>query len=86
MPTYRILDQDGVIVDKDREPPSISDEEVIRMYKDMVTVSIMDIIMFDAQRQGRISFYMVCPMPLLCPIHPPYTYSLRQRFPLAKKA
>lgn len=23
-------------------------------------VSIMDLIMFDAQRQGRLSFYMVC--------------------------
>lgn len=43
MPTYRILDQDGVIVDKDREPPDISDEEVIKMYKDMVsgTVTIL---------------------------------------------
>ena len=23
-------------------------------------VSVMDLIMFDAQRQGRLSFYMVC--------------------------
>lgn len=59
MPTYRILDQDGAIVDKDRDPPDISDAELLKMYKDMVTVSIMDLIMFDAQRQGRISFYMV---------------------------
>jgi len=28
------------------------------MYKDMVTLSVMDGIMYDAQRQGRISFYM----------------------------
>ena len=59
MPTYRILDQEGVIVDKDRQPPDISNEELVKMYKDMVTVSIMDIIMFDAQRQGKVSFYMV---------------------------
>jgi 2-oxoisovalerate dehydrogenase E1 component alpha subunit len=59
MPTYRVLDQDGVVVDKDAESPDISDEEAIRLYKDMVTVSVMDIIMFDAQRQGRVSFYMV---------------------------
>jgi len=59
MPTYRILDQEGVIVDKDRQPPDISSEELVKMYKDMVTVSIMDIIMFDAQRQGKVSFYMV---------------------------
>ncbi|KAK5702078.1 hypothetical protein LTR97_004898 [Elasticomyces elasticus] len=59
MPTYRILDQDGTIVDKDREPPDVSTSELLKMYKDMVTVSVMDTIMFDAQRQGRISFYMV---------------------------
>lgn len=29
------------------------------MYRNMLTVSIMDLIMFDAQRQGRLSFYMV---------------------------
>jgi 2-oxoisovalerate dehydrogenase E1 component alpha subunit len=31
---------------------------MIKMYKAMVTLSIMDQIMYDAQRQGRISFYM----------------------------
>ena len=59
MPTYRILDQDGVIVDKARDPPAVSDEELLKMYHDMLTVSIMDLIMFDAQRQGKVSFYMV---------------------------
>lgn len=59
MPTYRIMDQDGAIVDKDRGEPDISNEELLKWYKDMLTVSIMDVIMFDAQRQGRLSFYMV---------------------------
>ncbi|OTA34071.1 hypothetical protein BTJ68_05895 [Hortaea werneckii EXF-2000] len=59
MPTFRILDQDGEIVDQSQNHPETSKEELLKMYKDMVTVSIMDIIMFDAQRQGRISFYMV---------------------------
>ncbi|GAM89742.1 hypothetical protein ANO11243_077810 [Dothideomycetidae sp. 11243] len=59
MPTYRILDQDGNIADKSREAPAVSDEELLKMYNDMLTVSIMDLIMFDAQRQGKISFYMV---------------------------
>lgn len=59
MPTYRILDQEGVVVDQAQQPPDISNEELLRMYKDMVVVSIMDLIMFDAQRQGRISFYVV---------------------------
>ncbi|KAK5113387.1 hypothetical protein LTR62_003487 [Meristemomyces frigidus] len=59
MPTYRILDQEGRIIDQSQAPPDISTDLLLKMYKDMVTVSIMDIIMFDAQRQGRISFYMV---------------------------
>lgn len=37
MPTYRILDQDGVVVDKDRTPSDIPDEEVLKMYTDMLS-------------------------------------------------
>ncbi|KAK5124986.1 hypothetical protein LTR85_001176 [Meristemomyces frigidus] len=59
MPTYRILDQEGAIVDKSRQPPDISHEDIVSLYKHMVSVSIMDLIMFDAQRQGKVSFYMV---------------------------
>lgn len=59
MPTYRVLDQEGRIIEQGREPTDLSDEEIVRLYKDMVSVSIMDLIMFDAQRQGRVSFYMV---------------------------
>ena len=58
MPTYRVIDQHGVAIDPTFQP-DLSDNEVIKLYRDMLTVSIMDIIMFDAQRQGRISFYMV---------------------------
>ena len=59
MPTYRIIDQEGNIVDKSRPSVSISDEDAVKMYSQMLTISIMDLIMFDAQRQGRLSFYMV---------------------------
>ncbi|KAL8652525.1 MAG: hypothetical protein Q9226_004239, partial [Calogaya cf. arnoldii] len=58
IPTYRFMDSDGVVVDNAREP-DVSDEEVLKWYTNMLTVSIMDLIMFDAQRQGRLSFYMV---------------------------
>ena len=58
LPTYRVVDQHGVVVDSSFTP-DISGEEVIKLYKDMVYISIMDLIMFDAQRQGRLSFYMV---------------------------
>jgi 2-oxoisovalerate dehydrogenase E1 component alpha subunit len=58
LPTYRVVDQNGVVVDPNFKP-DLSNEEVIKLYRDMLTTSIMDIIMFDAHRQGRISFYMV---------------------------
>lgn len=56
IPTYRAMDQDGEVIDPSFEPPS--DELTLQMYENMVTLSIMDLIMFDAQRQGRLSFYM----------------------------
>ncbi|KAJ1337915.1 2-oxoisovalerate dehydrogenase E1 component alpha subunit [Microdochium nivale] len=58
MPTYRVVDQDGSIVDESFVP-DISEEEIVKLYKTMLGISIMDLIMFDAQRQGRVSFYMV---------------------------
>jgi len=32
--------------------------ELIKMYKSMVLLSIMDKMLYESQRQGRISFYM----------------------------
>lgn len=58
MPTYRVVDQNGEIVDPSFKP-DLSDEEVVKLYKHMLLTSIMDVLMFDSQRQGRISFYMV---------------------------
>lgn len=58
IPTYRVVDQHGTIVDESFTP-DLSKEEVIKIYEDMLFVSLMDLIMFDAQRQGRVSFYMV---------------------------
>ena len=59
IPTYRVMDSDGVVVDESHKPSVIDKEEVLTWYRNMLTVSIMDLIMFDAQRQGRLSFYMV---------------------------
>lgn len=58
LPTYRVVDQDGNIVDQSFKQ-DISNEEVVDLYRKMLMISIMDVIMFDAQRQGRLSFYMV---------------------------
>ncbi|KAI9765443.1 MAG: hypothetical protein M1840_007402 [Geoglossum simile] len=53
------MDSDGVVVDEERAPGGVGDEEAVKLYKDMVLISIMDLVMFEAQRQGRLSFYMV---------------------------
>ncbi|KAF8472041.1 thiamine diphosphate-binding protein [Kalaharituber pfeilii] len=58
IPTYRLMDTDGVVIDVSNEP-KVPKEMALKMYRDMVAVSIMDMIMYDSQRQGRISFYMV---------------------------
>ncbi|KAL5439967.1 hypothetical protein PMIN07_005882 [Paraphaeosphaeria minitans] len=56
--TFRILDQYGQVLDKERGLDT-TDEEALELYKHMVCLNIMDLIMFEAQRQGRLSFYMV---------------------------
>ncbi|KAG0645745.1 Branched-chain alpha-keto acid dehydrogenase E1 component alpha chain [Hyphodiscus hymeniophilus] len=56
IPTYRCTSPDGDIIDPSMTPGS--DTLALEMYQNMLSVSIMDLIMFDAQRQGRLSFYM----------------------------
>ncbi|KAM7256285.1 hypothetical protein ACFE04_012026 [Oxalis oulophora] len=57
VPCYRVLDHNGnVIPGSDYEP--VSKELAVKMYKDMTTLQVMDNIFFEAQRQGRISFYL----------------------------
>lgn len=37
IPTYRVMDSDGVIVDKERDPSDMRDEEVLTWYRNMLT-------------------------------------------------
>ena len=37
IPTYRVMDSEGMIVDKSRGPPDVKDEEVITWYKNMLS-------------------------------------------------
>jgi len=39
-------------------PCQVSKELALKMYSEMVTLQIMDTIFYEAQRQGRISFYL----------------------------
>ncbi|XP_068633996.1 2-oxoisovalerate dehydrogenase subunit alpha, mitochondrial [Battus philenor] len=57
IPIYRVLDNSGEIIDRNQEP-NIDKETLIRMYKCMIQMNQMDKILYESQRQGRISFYM----------------------------
>ncbi|EPS42022.1 hypothetical protein H072_4013 [Dactylellina haptotyla CBS 200.50] len=58
--TYRVMDTEGQIIDETHGIDFDNmKEQTLKMYSSMVTVSIMDQIMYDSQRQGRISFYIV---------------------------
>ncbi|XP_008808485.1 2-oxoisovalerate dehydrogenase subunit alpha 2, mitochondrial isoform X2 [Phoenix dactylifera] len=54
---YRILDDDGKTI-SGSSFQEVSKEIALKMYSDMVTLQIMDTIFYEAQRQGRISFYL----------------------------
>ncbi|KAF2706389.1 2-oxoisovalerate dehydrogenase subunit alpha mitochondrial precursor [Pleomassaria siparia CBS 279.74] len=58
IPTFRVLNQYGEVLDKEAGVDT-EDGEALELYQNMVRLSIFDLLMFEAQRQGRLSFYMV---------------------------
>jgi 2-oxoisovalerate dehydrogenase E1 component alpha subunit len=54
---YRVMDHTGTVLNPEHDP-KLSKEEVLKCYKSMLLLHTMDGILYDAQRQGRISFYM----------------------------
>lgn len=57
IPTYRVMNRDGDMIDPSQDP-KLPDETVVKIYQSMLTLNAMDNVLYDAQRQGRISFYM----------------------------
>ncbi|CAM5172818.1 unnamed protein product [Eretmochelys imbricata] len=57
IPIYRVMDRQGQIINPD-EDPHLSQEQVLKFYKTMTLLNTMDRILYESQRQGRISFYM----------------------------
>ncbi|KAJ1963140.1 hypothetical protein H4R35_007279 [Dimargaris xerosporica] len=55
--TYQVMDTDGVVDDAAQEP-AVDQELAVRIYREMITMNAMDKVLYEAQRQGRISFYM----------------------------
>uniref|UniRef100_A0A336KZ12 2-oxoisovalerate dehydrogenase subunit alpha n=1 Tax=Culicoides sonorensis TaxID=179676 RepID=A0A336KZ12_CULSO len=57
IPIYRVMNKDGIIEDPSQDP-NLSQETVTKMFRDMILLDTMDKILYESQRQGRISFYM----------------------------
>ncbi|GKD65731.1 dehydrogenase, E1 component, thiamine diphosphate-binding fold protein, partial [Tanacetum coccineum] len=54
---YRLLDQDGYPISSNM-PEHMGKELALKIYVNMVTLETMDTLFYEAQRQGRFSFYM----------------------------
>lgn len=57
IPIYRVLNSQGKVINP-KDDPEFDKEDLLDMYRAMVKTSIMDRILYQSQRQGRISFYM----------------------------
>lgn len=57
IPCYHVLNDNGETV-SDESYQQVSQELATRMYNSMITLQVMDTLLYEAQRQGRISFYM----------------------------
>jgi 2-oxoisovalerate dehydrogenase E1 component alpha subunit len=55
--SYRVMDHTGKVLDPKYEP-KLPKETILKCYKDMLMLNTMDGLLYEAQRQGRISFYM----------------------------
>uniref|UniRef100_A0ACB8FTY4 Uncharacterized protein n=1 Tax=Sphaerodactylus townsendi TaxID=933632 RepID=A0ACB8FTY4_9SAUR len=57
IPIYRVMDRQGQIINPS-EDPQLPKEQVLKFYRSMTLLNTMDRILYESQRQGRISFYM----------------------------
>ncbi|GBF89985.1 2-oxoisovalerate dehydrogenase subunit alpha mitochondrial-like [Raphidocelis subcapitata] len=60
MPCYRVLDPAGRLLPGAEQPHPPSGPELVALYEAMARLQVMDTIFYEAQRQGRFSFYMTC--------------------------
>jgi 2-oxoisovalerate dehydrogenase E1 component alpha subunit len=51
------MDRDGNVIDAEQDP-NLGEEHTVKIYKGMAMLNTMDRILYESQRQGRISFYM----------------------------
>ena len=53
----RVMDNDGDVIHAEHDP-GLDGDHMVHMYKSMTLLNTMDKILYESQRQGRISFYM----------------------------
>ncbi|PWN93039.1 thiamine diphosphate-binding protein [Acaromyces ingoldii] len=59
IPTFRLLDSHGSLLEGvSEESLELTKEEAVKMYEHMLLLPALDVILYNAQRQGRISFMM----------------------------
>ena len=51
------MDDHGKVIDPANEP-NVDKEFAVQMFRTMLRTNVMDSILYESQRQGRISFYM----------------------------
>ncbi|XP_036393138.1 2-oxoisovalerate dehydrogenase subunit alpha, mitochondrial [Megalops cyprinoides] len=56
IPVYRVMNTQGQIINPS-EDPQLPKEMVVNFYQKMTLLNTMDRILYESQRQGRISFY-----------------------------
>ncbi|KAF8500938.1 branched-chain alpha-keto acid dehydrogenase E1-alpha subunit [Russula emetica] len=56
LPTYRIIDGVGNVIEG-AELPELDEQLARRIYKNMVLLPVVDNLLYNIQRQGKISFY-----------------------------
>lgn len=57
IPTFKILKQDGTLYQHATEP-DLDQDNALKIYRDLVFTRVLDERMINAQRQGRIPFYL----------------------------
>lgn len=58
LPTYSVVDESGALRPGAALDPALTRETLMRAYRTMVRSQTMDSVLFESQRQGRISFYL----------------------------
>ncbi len=56
-PCFRVMNEKAEPIE-DAQVPDIPKDSLIKMYKNILTLNVLDNVCYDAQRQGRITFYM----------------------------